>query len=89
MGCFFVIYVSPSSLVYCLVLLVFLCMRFPCVFFHFPIWCHGSRMVLDCIESQSLPSSLLLTVENITEPNEMHDISTHCLYPNVVTLGIT
>ena len=29
------------------------------VFCHLPIWCSESGMVLDCIDSRSLPSSLL------------------------------
>ena len=27
---------------------------------HFPMWCPGAGVVLDCIDSRSLPSSLLL-----------------------------
>ena len=30
------------------------------VFCHFPIWCLGSGVVIDCIDSLSLPSPLLL-----------------------------
>ena len=31
-----------------------------CFFFHFPIWCLGSGVVLHCIDSWPLPSSLFL-----------------------------
>ena len=36
------------------------CMWCFLVFCHFPIWCPGSGVVFDCIDSLSLPSSLLL-----------------------------
>ena len=36
-----------------------LCVKFPCVFFHFSIQCPRSGLVLDCTYSRSLPSSLL------------------------------
>ena len=32
-------------------------------FCHFPIWCLGSGVVLDCIDSWALPSSLLCTMQ--------------------------
>ena len=35
-------------------------------FYHFPIWCPGSGVVLDCIDSWSLPSSLLSFRSGIT-----------------------
>ena len=35
-------------------LLAFLCVKFSCDFCHFPIWCPGSGVVLDCINSSSL-----------------------------------
>ena len=34
------------------------------VFCHFPIWGLGSDVVLDCIDSRSLPSSLLSSDDN-------------------------
>ena len=37
---------------------VFLCFR------HFPIWCPQSGVVLDCLDSLSLPSSLLYNKEH-------------------------
>ena len=37
-----------------------LCVLFSCVFCHFPISCPRSGVVLDCIDSRSLPSFLLL-----------------------------
>ena len=45
-------------------LLVLLCVMFSCVFVtlclcHFPIWCPGSGVLLDCIDSWSFPSCLL------------------------------
>ena len=42
-------------------LLTILCdtVMFSCVFCHFPMWCPGSGVVLDCIESLSFPPSLL------------------------------
>ena len=39
-------------------LLALVCDVFLC-FYHFPMWCPGSGVVLDCIDSGSLPSSLL------------------------------
>ena len=30
------------------------------MFWHFPVWCSGLGVVLDCIDSWALPSSLLL-----------------------------
>ena len=36
-----------------------LCVVFSCFFFHFPILCSRSGMILDCIDSLSLPSSKL------------------------------
>ena len=36
--------------------LALLYVMFSCVFYHFPIWCPGSDVVLDCIESESLTS---------------------------------
>ena len=40
-------------------LLTILCdtVMFSCVFCHFPMWCPGSGVVLDCIESLSFPPS--------------------------------
>ena len=42
---------------------VFLC------FCHFPIWCFGSGMELDCIDSWSLPSFLLLQFSSFNVSN--------------------
>ena len=38
-------------------LLALLCVMCPC-FCHFPMWCPGSGVVLDCIDSLALPSYL-------------------------------
>ena len=39
-------------------LLYLLCLMFSCVFCDFPMWCPGSGVVLGCMDSSSLPSSL-------------------------------
>ena len=39
-----------------------------CVY-HFPIWCPGSDVVLDCIVSRPLPSSLLCILFKSASPN--------------------
>ena len=71
----FVIYVPLLSLLYCLVcscilvitcwekadLLALLCLMFPRVFVTFPYGVSGKDVVLDCIDSWSLPSLLLAT----------------------------
>ena len=44
----FVIYVSRWDRAD---LLAHLCVMFPCVFYHFPIWYLGSGVGLDCIDS--------------------------------------
>ena len=36
------------------------------LFCHFPVWCSGSVMVLDCIDSWSLPPSLLFRIYSVT-----------------------
>ena len=43
-------------------LLAPLCVVFPCVFCFFPIWCLGSGVILDWIDSWSLPSSVLSVI---------------------------
>ena len=37
------------------------------VFCHFPVWCPGSGVVLDCIDFSSLPSYFLLQVKEEEE----------------------
>ena len=39
------------------------CMWCFLAFCHFPMWCPGSSVVLDCIDSWSLPSYLLLLLQ--------------------------
>ena len=66
--CFF-LFVLPSVMsVYCSLvvtcweradLLILSNVTFSCFFCHFPIWCPGSGVVLDCIVSLYLPSPLL------------------------------
>ena len=50
-------------------LLALLCDVFLC-FCHFPIWCSGSGVVLDCIDSWSLPSFLLWKVLDKHAPSQ-------------------
>ena len=54
--CFYctVFSVSCIRVVICLEradLLAQLCVIFSCVFFNFPIWCIGSGVILDCVDS--------------------------------------
>ena len=76
-GSIYLIYVSYLHLLYCLSVpcslvgtcceradllalsyFVFLC------YCHFPIWCHSLCVILDCVDSRSLPSSLLLYLKS-------------------------
>ena len=46
-------------------LLALLYVMFSCGFWHFLVWCPGSGVVLDCIDSLSLPSSLFFFSFNL------------------------
>ena len=66
------VFVSRLSLLYCLHvpyslvvtgqvrvdLSALLWVLFPCVFWHFPIWCHSWEVILNCIDSWSLLSAV-------------------------------
>ena len=50
-------------------LLALLCVMFYSVFVAFQLWCPGSGVVLDCINSWSLPSYILFAnIQNIQIP---------------------
>ena len=47
------------------------CILSSLMFGHFPMWCPGSGVVLDCINSRSLPSYLIFIMAISAGPNEM------------------
>ena len=66
------------------ILLALLYMMCSCGLCHFHMWCPGSGIVLDCIDSWSLPSNLLL-LKNIDIT--LKEITTMVIWNNTLSYG--